>query len=212
MKPVVFCDFDGTITLEDTFVKLLDQLNPEASARIIPQLYNRTLTLREGGKRLLESVPSHCTSEVIQFSQAQPIRPGFVEFLDFLDLQNIPLVVVSGGIKMMVKTVLGSLTERVAGIYAVNIDTSGDYWKVDSDFEAGNELVAKVNVMDLYPTDEKIVIGDSITDLKMALAAPLVFARQPLTHYLDEQNKTYIPWQDFFEIRDYLAKAWSVDV
>ena len=44
----------------------------------------------------------------------------------------------------------------------------------------------------------------------MALTAPIVFARDRLAKYLDEQGKIYIPWQDFFDIRDYLAQYWQV--
>jgi 2-hydroxy-3-keto-5-methylthiopentenyl-1-phosphate phosphatase len=210
MKPVVFCDFDGTITVEETFVAMLKQFTPDVSAEIMPQLYDRTLTLREGVKTLLESIPSSRYPEVIEFSRAQLIRPGLVELIDFLDSQSVPFVVVSGGIKLMVETVLGSLVNRVAGIYAVDIDATGNYWKVHSDFEAGTELIAKVKVMDLYPADEKIAIGDSVTDLNMALTAPIVFARDRLAKYLEEHSKPYIPWQDFFEVRDYLAQYWQV--
>ncbi len=63
--------------------------------------------------------------------------------------------------------------------------------------------------MDLYSADEKIAIGDSVTDLNMALSAPIVFARDRLANYLDEQGKSYILWQDFFEVRDYLATYWQ---
>ncbi len=148
---------------------------------------------------------------IVEFSRPQPIRPGLVELIDFLDSQTIPFVVVSGGIRLMVETVLGTLINRVAGIYAVDIDASGHHWKVQSEFEAGSELIAKVKVMDLYPTDEQIAIGDSVTDFNMALTAPIVFARDRLAKYLDEQGKTYIPWQDFFEVRDYLAQYWQVE-
>ena len=43
----------------------------------------------------------------------------------------------------------------------------------------------------------------------MAMAADLVFARDRLATYLDQQGKAYIAWNDFFDIRDYLIKHWS---
>jgi 2-hydroxy-3-keto-5-methylthiopentenyl-1-phosphate phosphatase len=43
----------------------------------------------------------------------------------------------------------------------------------------------------------------------MALSSPLVFARDRLAQYLDHQQKSYIFWNDFFEVRDYLAQRWS---
>lgn len=74
---------------------------------------------------------------------------------------------------------------------------------------AGTELMAKAQVMSKYPAYEKIAIGDSITDLNMALRASIVFARDRLAEYLDEQHKTYIPWNNFLDVRDYLAQLWN---
>lgn len=109
----------------------------------------------------------------------------------------------------MVEVVLDELVQRVEKIYAVDIDTSNAYLKANSQYEGDTELIAKLQVMNKYPAEEKIAIGDSITDLNMALQASVVFARSPLTKYLDEQHKSYIFWNDFLEIRDYLAQSWS---
>ena len=62
-----------------------------------------------------------------------------------------------------------------------------------------------------YPAEEKIAIGDSVTDINMALAADLVFARDRLMGYLDQENKPYVQWQDFFEVRDHLATRWQIE-
>ncbi|MBE9012307.1 hypothetical protein IQ250_19090, partial [Pseudanabaenaceae cyanobacterium LEGE 13415] len=71
-----------------------------------------------------------------------------------------------------------------------------------SKYESGTELVAKAKIMAEYPADQTIAIGDSITDLNMALSASIVFARSPLTRYLEERHKPYIDWNDFFDVRD----------
>lgn len=215
-KRVVFCDFDGTITSEETFVGMLKEFTPELSDKLMPEMYARRLTLREGVRQLLESIPSARYPEILEYAKFKLIRPGLVELLDFLDAEGVPFVVVSGGVRGMVETVLSqadtgkqSLLERVAAIYAVDVDTTGDLLKVNSEFEAGTELVAKVQVMEKHPAQEQIAIGDSVTDLKMALHAPIVFARDRLSQYLEEYNKLYIPWQDFFNIRDKLSQLWQ---
>jgi 2-hydroxy-3-keto-5-methylthiopentenyl-1-phosphate phosphatase len=38
----------------------------------------------------------------------------------------------------------------------------------------------------------------------MARRADLVFARDRLIDYLQAENQPYIPWDNFFEIREYL--------
>ncbi|VXD22184.1 HAD-IB family phosphatase [Planktothrix paucivesiculata] len=210
MNPIIFCDFDGTITAEETFVAMLKEFAPDKAAQIMPLLYRQEMTLREGVRTMLESIPSRCYPEIIEFSKTKKIRPGFVEFLDFLNTQEVPFILVSGGVRVMVETVLGDLTQKIDGMYAVDLDTSEEYFKVNSEFEADTELVAKVKVMELYPNPEKIVIGDSITDLNMALATPLVFARDRLAKYLDEYQKPYINWTDFFDITDHLSQKWNI--
>jgi 2-hydroxy-3-keto-5-methylthiopentenyl-1-phosphate phosphatase len=209
VKRIVFCDFDGTITAEETFVAVLKHFAPKLSAQLIPQMYTRKLTLREGVRQILESIPSSSYGEILEFTRPQAIRPGFIELLDFLEVEKVPLVVVSGGLRGMVEVVLGGLVQRIHALYAVDVDTSGEYLAVCSDYEGDTELIAKVQVMQEYPADEKIAIGDSITDLNMAIEASVVFAQLRLAQYLDESQKPYIPWNDFFEVREQLARLWE---
>ena len=203
-KKIIFCDFDGTITAEETFVGMLKHFTPELSAKLMPEMYALRLTLRQGVRQLLESIPSKKYPEILEYSSTKKIRAGFVEMLDYLDTQNIPFIIVSGGLRGMVETVLGPLKNRVQAIYAVDVDTCSEYLQVKSEFEAGNELVSKVLVMEKHPTEQTIAIGDSVTDLNMAMEASLVFARDRLSHYLNERQKPYIPWDNFFDIRNYL--------
>ncbi len=204
MNPIVFCDFDGTITVEETFVAVLKEFAPELSAILIPEMYSKRLTLREGVRQILESIPSKRYPEIIEFTRHQPIRNGFKEFLDFLDDKQIPFVVVSGGLRGMVEAVLGDFAKRAIAIHAIDVDTSASHLLVNSEFEGDTELMAKVQVIEKYGAIDAIAIGDSITDLNMGLYAPLVFARDRLCKYLDEHQKAYIPWDNFFDIKEYL--------
>ncbi|HEY9596927.1 MAG TPA: HAD-IB family phosphatase [Cyanophyceae cyanobacterium] len=216
MKRVVFCDFDGTITSEETFVGMLKEFTPQLSEQLMPLMYARQLTLRQGVRQLLESIPCARYPEILDYAKSKLIRPGLVELLEFLEAEKVPFVVVSGGLRGMVETVLSQtstgtppLLERVAAIYAVDVDTTGEFLQVSSQLEGGTELVDKVQVMAKYRAQEQIAIGDSVTDLNMALEAPIVFARDRLSQYLDEYNKPYIPWNDFFEIREHLHQQWK---
>lgn len=208
---IVFCDFDGTITAQETFVGMLKAFTPELSAQLMPRMYDRSLTLREGVRQLLESIPSQRYNEIIEFALEQPIRPGLKELLDFLGEQSIPFVVISGGVHAMIEAVLQreGLLGQVKAIAAVHLDRTREFLKVVSHYEGETELIAKVQVMSQYPAQETIAIGDSVTDINMALQADLVFARDRLPTYLDAEGKPYLPWSDFFKIRDYLRERIS---
>ena len=181
MKPsrVVFCDFDGSITTQDIFVSVLEKFIPEVAAQKLPAIFRREITLKEGIHQTLGSITSVQYPEIIDYMASQPICPGFTEFVDFLDYAEVPLVIISGGLTDMVKAVLEKqqLLDRVAKIYAGEVDTRGEFLQVYSTIESKLEFVAKAKVMAKYSAKEKIVIGDSVTDINISLAADLVFAR-----------------------------------
>lgn len=209
MRRIVFCDFDGTITAVETFVAMFKEFAPEISSQLLPRMYAREVTLRQGVRQILESIPARRYPEILEFTRSQPTRPGFVELLDFLEAHQVPLVVVSGGLRGMVEVVLGELTQRVHAIHAIEVDTQGKYLHIYSPYEDGTEMVAKVKVIEQYGDIHPIAIGDSLTDLNMALYAPTVFARDRLAEYLNQHQTPYLPWNDFFDIRDRLSTLWN---
>ncbi|MGB2926734.1 MAG: HAD-IB family phosphatase [Limnothrix sp.] len=211
-KTIVFCDFDGTITTVDTFGDALAKFAPKLSAAILPKLYNRTMTLRAGVRLILESIPSARFLAFVDEVNDQQVRPGFSEFLQFLGDRHVPCVVISGGLVEMVERVLERkgidgrpLRHGVESVAAMNIDTLDEYFKIISPFEGGTEMVEKVQVMKKYDYEQAIAIGDSLTDINMALEADLVFARKHLQDYLDQEGKSYVPWETFDDIRNYLS-------
>jgi 2-hydroxy-3-keto-5-methylthiopentenyl-1-phosphate phosphatase len=208
-KRVVFCDFDGTITVEETFVGMLKHFAPELSSQLMPEMYARRLSLRSGVRQLLESIPSECYGEIVEFSRGKLMRSGLVELLDFLDAKGVDFVIVSGGLRVMVETVMGDLVDRASAIYAVELDATGPRLQVSSELEGDTELVSKVRVMGLYEAELQVAIGDSITDFNMALQGSSVFARDRLAEYLDSQQKPYIKWDNFFDVLENLSQRWN---
>ncbi|PSB02871.1 2-hydroxy-3-keto-5-methylthiopentenyl-1-phosphate phosphatase, partial [filamentous cyanobacterium Phorm 46] len=176
---------------------------------LMPEMYARRLSLRSGVRQLLESIPSECYAEIVEFSRGKLMRPGLVELLDFLDAQRVDFVIVSGGLRIMVEAVMGDLTERAIALYAVELDATGPCLQVNAEFEGDTELVSKVRVMGLHPASEQVAIGDSMTDFNMAGQASSVFARDRLAEYLDEQQKPYTKWDNFFDVLENLSQKWN---
>lgn len=182
---VVFCDFDGTITAQESFVSMLEEFAPQAAEELLPLIHAQKLTLKVGVKQMLETIPSTSYPQILERAASLLIRPGLEELLKFLNAQQIPFVVISGGLRGMVTTVLKQhqtstsqpLINSVTAIHAADIDASGQYLQVYSDYVGDTELVAKAQIMAQYPATETIAIGDSVTDINMALQADLVFAR-----------------------------------
>ena len=216
-KRIVFCDFDGTITAEETFVGMLKRFAAESYDATENLLIEGKITLGEAVRRLVESIPSKSYPQVLDYIKDKPIRHGFLELLDFLYFHGVPLMVVSGGLIGSVSVKLAPLVRLsdeplvsvdIHTIYAADVDAGGDFLKVHSDYESATELVAKTRVMSLYRCEQSIVIGDGITDLNIAMTADLVFARDRLCGYLTEKGSPFIRWKDFFDVCNHLSKRW----
>jgi len=217
-RPIVFCDFDGTIACNDVLVLACETFAPEVTARVMPQLYSLELPLRVGVRQLVEAIPSDRYGDMLDLARSQPLRPGLRETIDFLEARGVDFVVVSGGIGGMVAAALGDLADRAAGIHAMDVETTGEFLQVRSEFEGEVELVDKLSVVERYlgaplpgggfANDRWVAIGDSVTDLNMALAAPTVFARSRLKTYLGDRGKAFTPFETFFDVRDGLATRW----
>ncbi|MGW8186438.1 MAG: HAD-IB family phosphatase [Desulfobacterales bacterium] len=210
-KRIVFCDFDGTITAEETFVGMLKRFAAESYDATEDLLIDGKIALAEAVRRLVESIPSNRYPQVLDYAKDKPIRQGFSELLDFLYFHGVPLVVVSGGLIGSVSAKLAPFHDRIHAINAADVDTGGDFLKVHSDFESAAELVAKTRVMGLYRFEQSIVIGDGITDLNIAMTSDLVFARDRLCRYLTERGKGFIRWEDFFDVCNHLSKRWLAE-
>jgi 2-hydroxy-3-keto-5-methylthiopentenyl-1-phosphate phosphatase len=209
LERIVFCDFDGTITAQETFVAILKRFTPDLAAELIPKMYALELTLREGVLQMLETMPSSAYAEILEFAASQPLRPGLPEFLDFLQAQAVPFVVITGGLKGMVEAAIPELLPKIHRVHGAEINTTGAYFKVTSPALGNTELVSKVDIMKRYLARHTIAIGDSVTDLKMALAGDMVFARDRLAEYLGDRNVAYHSWNDFHDIQKTLAKLWQ---
>ena len=205
----VFLDFDGTITAEDTFVEVVRKFAPDATARWLPLIVRGEATLREGLPEIVETIPSDQVPAMVAMVQSVPLRAGLVELLDALDRWGVPAIVVSSGLEALVRGRLGALAGRFRGLHAMELDRTGPLLKVVAPFAAADEIVSKPAVLRRYPATEQVVVGDSITDRRMAAVAQRVFARDRLCGHCQAAGIPYLPWEDFHDVRRALAHAWD---
>jgi 2-hydroxy-3-keto-5-methylthiopentenyl-1-phosphate phosphatase len=208
-RRVVFCDFDGTITGEETFTGMLQRFTPALFQAMLPDMMALRITIKEACTRLLSSIPSSRYEEILSYARSRPVRPGLVQLMDFLEAEGVPLVLVSGGLRDMALTVLGPLKDRFEAVYALDVDLGGSFLKVRPGFEGEAEWVDKVRIMALYPAEESVVIGDGVTDLNIAREATLVFARDFLQDTLQAQERPFVPWETFHDVVAHLRGRWG---
>ncbi len=201
---IAFFDFDGTITSEETFYGSMLRLNPKALEKERLAFIDGEVELREGLLRIFSGTPSEKYSLIEDYIKGVPLRDGFRELLLYLKSQNIPVVVISGGIKQLIEIALAPYRELITDIYSVCLDISGEHMRLVSEYDDGEELMSKTIVMDRYAYECAIGVGDGITDVKMAKKSTLVFARDDLKTICEKEHLPYLAWDDFFDVLEAL--------
>ncbi len=200
-KRIIFADFDGTITTEDTIVGSIRMFsNPQEVAEYNGKLERGEMTLSQVVRYAFEGAPSSYLPKMLEYVDQVEIRPGFEEFLKRMKELQIPVVVISGGMRQFSQRKLEPYAKWITELHAVELDVSGPEMKVISPYDDGNELMKKTAVMDLYDYEYAIGIGDSFTDLKMAQAVDTIFARDILARYLEKIGKFYRPYENFYDV------------
>ncbi|MCM3718685.1 2-hydroxy-3-keto-5-methylthiopentenyl-1-phosphate phosphatase [Fictibacillus phosphorivorans] len=214
-QKIIFCDFDGTVTEKDNIVAIMEAFAPGGWQPIVNDILNEKVSIREGVGKLFSRISSDKKDEIIEFVQTRSkIREGFHEFIDFTKKENIPLYIVSGGIDFFVHPMLKDKVNPEQ-IICNHSDFSGEQikitWPNKCDQYCKNDcgcckpsFIRKTDPQ--FSGFQKIVIGDSITDLQASKLADVVFARDYLIEKCKENQIPYTPFETFFDVIHALEK------
>lgn len=208
-KPVLFCDFDGTITLTDNVISLMQHFNPQGWESIAGDIVSGRKTLQTGVGEMFDLFPASMKDEVTNYIlSSASIREGFPELLQWCKEHDVPFYVTSGGIDFFIEPLLEPFGIPADHIYCNGSDFSGDRIRVtwphecDDDCDNGGCGMCKTTVIRRFPRDEyyRILIGDSITDFEGAKLVDLVFSRSHLTDRCRELGYPHIPFETFHDV------------
>lgn len=219
-KPIViFCDFDGTITERDMIVSLVEKFAAPGYEKIRDDILSQQISVQEGVGKLFELIPSAKKDALVQYAlESVKIRDGFQEFVNYCKEQGITFLVTSGGIDFFVEPILGRFT-NIERIYCNSADFSGPNIRIvwphscDEHCDGGCGLCKPSLVRD-YPAEQftRVVIGDSVTDLKAARLADLVIARSLLLQTCAEEGLPHQPFADFHDVLTQIKQLQAREV
>ncbi|PYI54862.1 2-hydroxy-3-keto-5-methylthiopentenyl-1-phosphate phosphatase [Paenibacillus flagellatus] len=207
-RPVVFCDFDGTITMSDNIVAIMRHFDPPGWRELVDGVVDGSLSIREGVGRMFELLPASRKDEVAQYVfDTAGIRAGFAELLDYCKTHGIEFLVTSGGIDFFLLPLLEPFPIPRENIYCNASDFTGEririVWPNRCDEHCTNDCgMCKTTVIRRYPKEDyfRILIGDSVTDFEGAKLADLVFARSHLIAKCEELGVEYVPYETFHDV------------
>jgi len=213
--PVLFCDFDGTITLSDNIVAIMQHFEPPGVQDIVDDIVAQRKSLRQGVGEMFALLPSSLKDEIRDFVlRTAGIRPGFPELLDWCRRHDVPFYVTSGGIDFFLLPILAPFGIPADHIFCNGSDFSGETiritWPHPCDDECDKDCgMCKTTIMRRFPREQyfRILIGDSLTDFEGAKIADLVFSRSHLTEKCKELDVPHIPFETFFDVIRHLEQG-----
>ncbi len=207
-QPIIFCDFDGTITNSDNIVAIMKHFSPPGYEEILNDVFNQKRSIRSGVEAMFQLLHSSQKQDIIDFiMQHASIRAGFADFLKMVRQEQIPYYVTSGGIDFFLEPLLEPFNIPEKHIFCNGSDFSGEriqiLWPHPCDQHCQNDCgMCKTTVMRQFPPEryERILIGDSVTDFEGAKIADLVYSRSTLTEKCRELGVPHVPFETFYDI------------
>lgn len=208
MSYMVICDFDGTITKEDScdYVgkKILKNDYDEFA-----DLYNqkkidaKTLTQKIFKKMKISK------KEYISILEEIHIDPYFENFVEFVRQKTLEFYILSDGFDLNIETILHNNNIHGLHIFANQIEFDNTNIKAEFpnyNYSCKNCGNCKAGLIDILNEENKkiIYIGDSTSDFCASKKGSIIFAKDKLANKLDEEGTKYIKYKNFNDIIEYL--------
>jgi len=202
-KVIFFTDYDGTITQQDSNDFLTDNVGFGVDLRRKgnQDVLDGSRDFRDAFQEMMDSVSLPFDRCVDLLSENITLDPYFKEFFLFCREENIPIVILSGGmrpiIKGMLRTWLGDeameAIQIVSNDVAVRDGKGGIHeeggWRIEFHDESvfGHDKSREIRPYSALPEGERPILlyaGDGVSDLSAAKETDLLFAKKGRGEFL----------------------------
>ncbi len=213
-KLKIFSDFDGTISLYDTWIEMGEFFinDKEKWAAVIKEFEEQKIGARECFLRECALIENFDITEFNRIIDAQRLDPMFGKFVEFCNKNNLPLTILSEGMDYYIGRILDN--HRIDLPYFSNkLIISADGKSIGLEFPYSDSDCTKCGtskrniLMNMCGDDDiSVFIGDGFSDACVVNYADVVFAKKSLASYCWKNNITYYDYQTFGDIIRKLEK------
>ena len=211
--PIIFSDFDGTITQADVTDRILDELAAPAWREVEDEWVRGLIGSRECLERQMALVDAS-EKQLNALIDSIPIDPGFPAFYRFTRKHRIPFYVVSDGFDHVIRRVLkhsgvrGPL-ENGSHLFASALNVVG--YRLGASFPekacAHGCATCKAAIVKRLGRGHRpvIFIGDGLSDRFAVRHADIVFAKKQLLEFCRSHGITCREFKTFADLQKQLA-------
>lgn len=204
LKILIQCDFDGTITEEDTAFFLLDLFAQGDWRQLLRQYREHRISVGEFNARAFALVKADRETLLGAIKGRVRVRRGFRQLVDYCRGRGLRLVIVSNGLDFYIEAVLEELGMRDIEVHAARTDFSPEGLKVQYLGPEGGPLqdaFKEAYVRWFLGLGYRVIyIGDGDSDIPPVKRADFVFARGELLSYCRKNSLNYRAFEDFFDV------------
>ncbi len=195
----LFVDWDGTITVQDSLVRVIHEFgDPALLARLEPRV-GVDLTLHEEIALEFAAITAPLDDVVAWVVEHIDVRPGLGE------LAELDPVVVSAGFRELIEPVLEREGVELH-VLANEVEAGPEGWVVRWRDEAVCATCGEPCKRGGLAGEPYAYVGDGYSDRCAALAADRVFARDALATFLHGEGVAYEPFDDLRDVAEGLAE------
>ncbi len=218
--PLLYIDFDGTISKRDVIDEILKEFADEKWIEIEKEWTSGLIGSRECLRRQLALVRVS-PGELNEFIDGLNLDEGFISLLAFCKDIDVPVRIVSDGFDYYIERMIEryvpdqSLLDNVS-IYAnILIPVANNRWRPRFPFfrKACEEGCAtcKPRIMQVTNPDvaPAVFIGDGLSDRYAAIAADIVFAKDKLKNYCRLNNVPITEYTNLQQVAARLDEAYE---
>jgi 2-hydroxy-3-keto-5-methylthiopentenyl-1-phosphate phosphatase len=204
VKILVQCDFDGTVTEEDTSFFLLDAFAQGDWRQLLREYKEHRMSVGEFNTRAFAMVKADKHKLLEALRGNVKVRAGLHELVSYCLEKGFRLVIVSNGLDFYVEAVLKDLGLRNIEVYAAQASFHPEGMKVQYVGPDGKRLedgFKEAYTQSFLKLGYKVIyIGNGDSDVAPAKYAHYVFATGDLLAYCRENNLKYKPFETFIDV------------
>ncbi len=218
----IFCDFDGTVAVNDVGYLLFQTFGTSQSNAIIEEYEHGKIGAKESWRRVCETVRNLTPERLRTFARQQTLDSYFPSFMNFCSERGIPFFLLSDGFDIYIEEilrrhgfVLGPDVNRGVQYFANHLEFTGDGRIVPSfphaDAECDQCANCKRNHVLTQSADDDVIayIGDGRSDFCPVEYADVVFAKGALIPYCQSRNISFYEFDTFKDVIERLEKLLS---
>ncbi|MEF0940271.1 MtnX-like HAD-IB family phosphatase [Rhizobium sp. BR 362] len=201
----VFCDFDGTISIEDVTDMVLSRFAGSEWEDIEQQWKQGLIGSGECMRRQIALVQAS-RKDLDALLDEVSIDPGFEDFLSYCNRSDLPVTIVSDGVDQFIRHILArhGIDELriVANVLNYRFAQGREWYSLSPSPTAAGCVsgsgVCKCRVV--QGAELQIYIGDGRSDFCVADKVDLVFAKAKLADYCEGRGIPYVGFDSFGDL------------